>query len=346
MKTRIPTRPLSVFLALVILLSSVPASSAAEALEEIPSVPDSTITESANISDIPVLDEASVPQIVGVENARARDHVLRMRDEEADELNKLVFLNSDGSRTMYLYDHPVKYVLPLNVIAQYDIAYSSRFTDADNRVGNAMEELHAFCLEQFGIELNYSEPLWYYSYADLLCNDVGFDEPCPHSSLCNNPTEQNGILVPSDYHHKRLANILAHTYRPETAESMIISFIGHKICDSAGDLHYSNGDNGNYLHGIAYDPLGILAVSSHVSVAREQITLIHEFGHLIAALDHYGFGYPSTSEMNSGYEGEPFSDNCIYGVGKDNITSVEDIVICEGCKMLVRERIAELATTD
>lgn len=50
--------------------------------------------------------------------------------------------------------------------------------------------------------------------------------------------------------------------------------------------------------------------------------------------------------MNNIYDGYLFASRCIYGEGKDSITNVEDIVICEGCKMLIQERIDELTTAD
>lgn len=50
--------------------------------------------------------------------------------------------------------------------------------------------------------------------------------------------------------------------------------------------------------------------------------------------------------MNNEYSTNLFNENCIYGELKDCITCVEDIVICEGCKMLIQERIDELTTAD
>lgn len=52
-------------------------------------------------------DEAS--QFVDPERFSRGDHTQRLRDEEGDDLNKLVYRNRDGSKTMYLYDHPVEY---------------------------------------------------------------------------------------------------------------------------------------------------------------------------------------------------------------------------------------------
>lgn len=48
----------------------------------------------------PILDE---------QTTRDRGHTDRLREDEGDNLNKLVYRNRDGSKTMYLYQHPVKY---------------------------------------------------------------------------------------------------------------------------------------------------------------------------------------------------------------------------------------------
>lgn len=75
------------------------------------------------------LDTNTVPEIVGYDTAVARSHIARMYDEEGDNLNQVIFLNADGTRTAYFYDHPVKYVdetgkikdISLN-IAEADVA--------------------------------------------------------------------------------------------------------------------------------------------------------------------------------------------------------------------------------
>ncbi len=56
------------------------------------------------------LDANTVPEIVGYDSAVARTHIARMYEEEGDNLNQVIFLNADGSRTAYFYDHPVKYI--------------------------------------------------------------------------------------------------------------------------------------------------------------------------------------------------------------------------------------------
>lgn len=56
------------------------------------------------------LAEADVPEIIGYQEAIAQNHIARLYEDEGTDLNKVVFLNADGSKTMYLFDFPVKYI--------------------------------------------------------------------------------------------------------------------------------------------------------------------------------------------------------------------------------------------
>ena len=56
------------------------------------------------------LDSSTVPEIIGYENAVSRAHVRRLYDEEGTDLNRVVFLNADGTQTIYVFDFPVKYI--------------------------------------------------------------------------------------------------------------------------------------------------------------------------------------------------------------------------------------------
>ncbi|MBO5097053.1 MAG: DNRLRE domain-containing protein [Agathobacter sp.] len=55
------------------------------------------------------LDENTVPKAVGYENAKWKNHIERLYDEEGKDLNRVVFKNADGTRTQYIFDYPVKY---------------------------------------------------------------------------------------------------------------------------------------------------------------------------------------------------------------------------------------------
>ncbi len=63
----------------------------------------------AEQADAPALDNtAAATQVETPDDSEA--HIARLRDEEGSDLNRQIYLNADGSRTMYIYDHPVKYV--------------------------------------------------------------------------------------------------------------------------------------------------------------------------------------------------------------------------------------------
>ena len=96
-------RTLSAVLALALLLSCIgwtPTHVQAEeaTLETNPG----TVTE-----NIQAQDSAEGMDILQQEEARGKEHIARLTHEE--NLNQHIFLNRDGSKTMYLYDHPVKY---------------------------------------------------------------------------------------------------------------------------------------------------------------------------------------------------------------------------------------------
>ncbi len=82
------------------------------------------------------LDEATVPEIVGYNEAVASNHVERLYEDEGNDLNKVVFLNADGSKTAYLYDYPVKYIADngkiKDITLKIEEAENSSFRTADN----------------------------------------------------------------------------------------------------------------------------------------------------------------------------------------------------------------------
>ena len=86
------------------------------------------------------LSEADVPEIIGYEGAVAKNHIARLYEDEGSDLNKVVFLNSDGTKTMYLFDFPVKYideagsVEDIQLKISEDIANSGEFLTAANDV--------------------------------------------------------------------------------------------------------------------------------------------------------------------------------------------------------------------
>ena len=125
-------RWLSAVLVMALMLGMVPTVPVVSAVEEPSQTKETLSTQSQQISH---LDEDAVPDIVGLKEAENRGHIRRRQDEEGENLNTLIFENADGSRTMYLYDHPVKYWdsegnlqdISLNIVStgQRSVAYRS-----------------------------------------------------------------------------------------------------------------------------------------------------------------------------------------------------------------------------
>ena len=72
------------------------------------------------------LEKETVPEIIGYDYAVSKAHVQRLYEEEGDDLNRVVFLNADGTQTAYIFDFPVKYTDAKGVIKDItlDIAES------------------------------------------------------------------------------------------------------------------------------------------------------------------------------------------------------------------------------
>jgi len=90
-----------------------------------------------------VLSADSVPEIVGYEKALQEKHILRLYDEEGDDLNKVVFLNKDGTRTLYLYDHPVKYLDSSGAVRDVSLDIASEASGFRTAAGNAVTTFSA-----------------------------------------------------------------------------------------------------------------------------------------------------------------------------------------------------------
>jgi uncharacterized protein YjdB len=62
-----------------------------------------------NDSEVETLTEALLPSIISQEEVQQNQYIGRVRAEE-ENLNTLVFKNADGTNTMRIFNHPVKYV--------------------------------------------------------------------------------------------------------------------------------------------------------------------------------------------------------------------------------------------
>lgn len=114
MKKRYSIKSIAILLIISICISVLPTG--VIAVSELKATDDAvTVLENSNdtlsINDIfGPLEETVVPEIIGYDEAVAQNHIVRLYEDEGNDLSKVVFLNSDGTKTMYLFDFPVKYV--------------------------------------------------------------------------------------------------------------------------------------------------------------------------------------------------------------------------------------------
>ena len=127
---------LSTLLSLAILLSCVgwTPSRAEETTPEVQTEQSQAAAQTEAAVYTEQMSREELPEIVAQEAPLNHGHVGRLENEEADNLNQFIFLNQDGSKTMYLYDHPVKYRdeagnihdISLNIADTDDTAYPFR----------------------------------------------------------------------------------------------------------------------------------------------------------------------------------------------------------------------------
>ena len=115
MKKKTGQRLLAVLLLFSICASLLPASVFAVPAEETEGERTPTLVDfiagAATAEDIyGKLDESTVPAAIDYDEAVAKNHIARLYEDEGTDLNKIIFLNIDGSKTMYTFDFPVKYV--------------------------------------------------------------------------------------------------------------------------------------------------------------------------------------------------------------------------------------------
>lgn len=116
MKTKRQSRIIAFLLVLCLCLTMMPGTAIAQE-SETPTAAKREVTLAdvlagfADFSDLyDPLDPDTVPDIIGYEEALENKHIKRSYADEGNELNKVVFENLDGTKTMYLFDFPVKYI--------------------------------------------------------------------------------------------------------------------------------------------------------------------------------------------------------------------------------------------
>ena len=82
-------------------------------------------------------EDFTLPEIVDAQEAIDYGYAARDRIAEATDLNSFVFLNSDGTSTLRLYDHPVKYIDETGTIQDITLTiekHNDGYQTADNAI--------------------------------------------------------------------------------------------------------------------------------------------------------------------------------------------------------------------
>lgn len=252
-----------------------------------------------------------------------------------------ITLSANIAGVQYSQSYTLICVKTINIEVIYDHAYTTRHSDAVDRINRHLTDLSDFYLTNFYVRINHSEPEKFLSYADAECSSTPDDicEECKNARCFYSQVLIDGTLQLSEYHHKSITNIAMRIPFPDTSQTFKIAFIGHTVCDysnGVGCTYEANGTQTTF--GITYKELGLALVVDHRSEDSELLTLIHEFGHLFGALDHYGGTYsPSTDEMLEQDPSKPFARNCLYGEYGINWCCLNDVVICEACANMIYE---------
>ena len=227
-----------------------------------------------------------------------------------------------------------------DVKVEYDHGYEIRYANALERIQGQLYKTQNYYLGQFGIYFDFETITKINSVADDSIEFVNGSYEC---SGCISETHTAVGNHHCDYDPYN-ENIRNHA---QNGEDVILAFTGHELCDCSDltdtddyggvyGVHFSNGDNAN-----------VCIVGNRDGEKQELKTLIHEFGHIFDAPDHYyseeeidiGEEKYSTTTIRVAYEDETFSESCIYGENKDDNIVVNQLLICSGCKTVMQNYI-------
>jgi len=260
-------------------------------------------------------------------------------NQNGTDLTQISYTDNDNYRDeweMYV-------ILPFTVKLEvtYDHAYSSRYSNAQERITEEIRVLQERYLTEFGLLIEPSAPILFSSYADTECL-ADFDEVCTHAEddLCfNSSTSREGEM--EEYHHKNFYNILARISFPNTNQTLRTAFVGHDICSTVRDNNGTSiSHNHNGIFGFSYYDLGLSMITNTEGMQKEIKTLIHEFGHHYNVEDHYGGSAKTTQEIDpTGELG--YSEDCIWGENKEHGSVLSNYTMCDGCKRIIENNIGK-----
>lgn len=220
----------------------------------------------------------------------------------------------------------------VNLILQYDVSYVDKYSDVSNRVLTIAEELQQFYHDNFELDVNIVSPSTIWCYAENSDCVWEANSYCQHGSIydcCNSTWLVGGGSVVYELHHTNLYNILYNISQPTNNYSVKMVFIGHDTCYKDNAWGCIRNSEKIVLTGLAYEHLGTMVIANPAGGQKEIVTAIHEFGHLFGIGDHY-----ASASGDSDY-----NDNCLYGVLRSNMKTVDSIKICQGCRDDFNENI-------
>ncbi len=226
--------------------------------------------------------------------------------------------------------------------ALYDYAYDYRFSDAETRISNTFSVLKQKYLEEFGIDIILNDCSLFFSYAD---NDdpYYYNNPCDHDTICENSfAYSNGTVVYKTFHHTNVYNILFRLPDPTFHNYGIMAFIGHITCRMRDTTSPSQHDNISPFAGLTYIEKRKHIIMWQLSIDDEIEAVVHEFGHLYGAIDHYGLDVsPTTLEVINTTGDNRFNPYCIYGEYKEDETVKSNLLICDGCRARIEAAVGD-----
>ena len=77
------------------------------------------VTSNTSMIDVSLLSQDDIPSFISSERVKENNHVLRLNDEETE--NTIVYLNANGTKTMYIMDFPIKFTSTKGESVFYDL---------------------------------------------------------------------------------------------------------------------------------------------------------------------------------------------------------------------------------
>ena len=263
----------------------------------------------------------------------SRDYVLAAGTSVALNGYKLVqgdYIDNDSYRDEWLLYCSYNGSVTLDVT--YDQAYMNRYYDYSSRVDGAIKKLQEKYLTEFGIWIEHNSCGSFNSYADTYCS-TAYDFSCNHAgtdSCVNSSLFSDGSTDLKPYHHNNILNIMLRIPFPTNDHTVKMALIGHETCAIVGGVHRENP-----YYGLTFPSIGLMTITNFSSKSGEIKTIIHEFGHLYSAPDHYGGIAESTLDIIARTGDSRFNKSCIYGEDKEEEYVLANFTICEGCKAII-----------